>query len=265
MKKGKIAGMIAVSLISAIMLTGCIDAMPNMTDEQEDMIAEYAAGLLLKYSPNYDYRLVSDRDLEQALIDEQNAMLLAEQAAQEQSEMQTDEGSSEENTTEESNMTENEEEISENEETSEETKKELSADANLAAELGIEDVSIKYLSCEAYSTYPVENDGFSVSAAKGKKILVLYFDVVNLKDEDVNYDFNDYTFKGKVKINDGRQNPILTTMLVDDITSYIGRMSAGESIQLVATAEISEEIADSIDTVELQLSGNGNSCSVNLE
>ena len=64
MKKIKILGLLAMS---AVMLTGCVDAMPDMTTEQSDIVAEYAAGLLLKYSPNYNYRLVSDEELSSAI------------------------------------------------------------------------------------------------------------------------------------------------------------------------------------------------------
>ena len=60
MKKGKVLGLIA---LSAILLTGCVDAMPELTAEQSDIIAEYAAGLLLKYSPRYQYRIVSEEEL----------------------------------------------------------------------------------------------------------------------------------------------------------------------------------------------------------
>ena len=67
MKKIKILGLLAMS---AVMLTGCVDAMPDMTTEQSDIVAEYAAGLLLKYSPNYNYRLVSDEELAAALAQE---------------------------------------------------------------------------------------------------------------------------------------------------------------------------------------------------
>ena len=68
MKKGKVLGLIA---LSAMLLTGCVDAMPELTAEQSDIIAEYAAGLLLKYSPRYEYRIVSEEELAAAIADRQ--------------------------------------------------------------------------------------------------------------------------------------------------------------------------------------------------
>ena len=60
MKKGKVLGLLAMS---AVLLTGCVDSMPELTDEQSDIIAEYAAGLLLKYSPNYNYKIASEEEV----------------------------------------------------------------------------------------------------------------------------------------------------------------------------------------------------------
>ena len=59
MKKGKLIGMVA---IAAGLLTGCVDQMPEMTEEQSALIAEYAADMLLKYSPNYVYK-IADEDV----------------------------------------------------------------------------------------------------------------------------------------------------------------------------------------------------------
>lgn len=72
-----------------------------------------------------------------------------------------------------------------------------------------------------------------MSAANGKKLLIVYFDVENTTDEDMQVDFNEYNIKGKVKVNDERASSVLNTMLVDDMISYIGQISAGETLQLV--------------------------------
>ena len=60
MKKGKIIG---ITVMVASLLTGCVDAMPDLTEEQSALIAEYAADMLLKYSPNYNYRIEDEEAL----------------------------------------------------------------------------------------------------------------------------------------------------------------------------------------------------------
>ena len=64
MKKGNVLGILAMS---AILLTGCVDSMPELTAEQSEIIAEYAAGLLLKYSPNYNYKIASEEEVAAAM------------------------------------------------------------------------------------------------------------------------------------------------------------------------------------------------------
>ena len=68
MKKGKVIGLLAMS---AALLTGCVDHMPELTAEQSDIIAEYAAGLLLKYSSNYSYKIVSEEEVAAAMAGRQ--------------------------------------------------------------------------------------------------------------------------------------------------------------------------------------------------
>ena len=121
-------------------------------------------------------------------------------------------------------------------------------------------MSVRYQSYEVYDTYPKENSGFSLSAANGKKLLIVYFDVENTTDEDMQVDFNEYNIKGKVKVNDERASSVLNTMLVD-----IGQISAGETLQLVFATEVSEEAANEIESIKLDISGNGNSVSIPLK
>ncbi len=46
-------------LVSAAALSGCM-GVKDLSEEKEDMIAEYAAGVLLQYSDQYDRRLITE-------------------------------------------------------------------------------------------------------------------------------------------------------------------------------------------------------------
>lgn len=63
MKRNRI-GMLLALVASAGLLCGCMD-MQNLTEDEEDMIAEYSAGVLLRYSDRYDLRLVTSDQEEQ--------------------------------------------------------------------------------------------------------------------------------------------------------------------------------------------------------
>lgn len=55
--------LLAVMLFSMTALYGCMD-VKNMTEEEADMVAEYSAGVLLRYSDTYPWRLVTQEQAE---------------------------------------------------------------------------------------------------------------------------------------------------------------------------------------------------------
>ncbi len=60
-------------VLSVVTLTGCGN-MPDVTERENDLIAEYAAGVLLRYSEDYELRLMSE---EQAKESEEEQMMSA--------------------------------------------------------------------------------------------------------------------------------------------------------------------------------------------
>ena len=53
----------AVLAVSVLSLTGCAD-IKNLSEEQENEIVEYAAGVLLQNSDKYPYRLIAKEEKE---------------------------------------------------------------------------------------------------------------------------------------------------------------------------------------------------------
>jgi uncharacterized protein YceK len=53
----KRTGIFLCSVAAAVLMTGC-GAMPDLTQEETDLISEYAVGVLLKYDANNSSRLV---------------------------------------------------------------------------------------------------------------------------------------------------------------------------------------------------------------
>ena len=49
---------LATGLILAAAVTGCGNSIPEMTGEQQELVVEYAADVLVKHSKNYDGKLV---------------------------------------------------------------------------------------------------------------------------------------------------------------------------------------------------------------
>ncbi|EOS37161.1 hypothetical protein C804_00095 [Lachnospiraceae bacterium A4] len=254
MKKGKVLGLFAMS---ATLLTGCIDAMPELTAEQSDIITEYAAGLLLKYSPNYNYRIADEEEVLAAMAARQEAAEAESETAAE-TEPETDSAQPEEETNQNTSSTETE--------TEPETEQiQFVADLDFAAELGIDDLIIRYQSFEVCSAYPGDNTGFSVDAAQGKKLLVMHFDLEGLPEEDIDCNLFDYELKMRVNINDSGSVPVLSTLIPNDLGTYMDIVPAGEIVDVVAVAEIDDMTAEEIQTLTLYAASNSQSCAVKLK
>ncbi len=252
MKKGKVLGLIA---LSAMLLTGCVDAMPELTAEQSDVIAEYAAGLLLKYSPRYEYRIVSEEELAAAIANRQEGSESELEPTTQTEQVQ----SPEENVSEASS-----EDVPAGQE-EESAQVQPAEDIDFAAELGIDDLIIRYQSFEVCSSYPQDSTGYSVDAARDKKLLILHFDLEGLPEEDVDCNFFDRDLKLRVNINDSISASALNAMLSNNLITYIDVVKAGETVDVVAVVEINDMTEADIQSMVLQASINGNTCTAKLK
>lgn len=255
MKKSKILGLLA---ISTVMLTGCVDAMPDMTAEQSDLVAEYAAGLLLKYSPNYDYRLVSDEELAEALAQ-------VTEADEAETDTEKEEPASGETVQDEEKPAQEETETALQTEQTEMAF--ADADADLAVVLGLDEgLLLHYQSFEICDSYPQEASGFSgVDAGEGKKLLVLHFDLENSTDGKVDCQLADVSLKLRITVNQSLSTGTMDLqMLPDDMVSFSGSMEAGEKADVTAVAEIEDMSDEDVESLTIQMSSLNGSCNVKV-
>lgn len=242
MKKGKLIGVI---VITAGLLTGCIDNMPDMTEEQSALIAEYAADIMLKYSSNYNYRIADEEDL---IEEEVTQEVITEEV--EETEEATQEPVSEENS-------------HENEET-EETKAESETNSSIqsakevdyAEIFAVGDVKIRYDSMEICSEYPVgeKGSGFSVNAGSGNSLIVLHMTIENTSNADITCDLFEKDFDISISVNKGNYKKVSSTLLVNDFTTYIEEIPAGETKDVVIVAEVQEITEEKITSCILRIS-----------
>lgn len=247
MKKGKIIGVLA---ISACMLTGCIDSMPDMTEEQSELVAEYAADMLLKYSPNYHYRIADEEEVASAEAEMETSQ--EEETTQEESQPSQD-----------LSQTGMGETVSVDAEASVED----GAEYDLAAFFGMDQFSIMYASCEVTDAYPNAESGvgFSVTAPQGYNLLVLHFDVENLGEEAAQCDLFDQISKVTVNVNDAGYVQALSTLLTNDLTTYMEDIPAGEVADAVVAVPVEQTDLDEIQTAVMQITTQDSVVNISLE
>ena len=226
-------------VVCTLALNGCADAMPDLTEEQQDVIAEYSAQQLLKYCSYYDSGIDTKALQEEEMESETDSEAETEQA--------------EDQTSEEPQNTSSD--INETQEDGTQAVEVLDASqADLAELLQQDEFEITYAKCEFDTSYPQdENAFFSLDAPEGKQFLVLFFDVQNLSSDEASFDILNSDIKFKMNLNDTGFKSNLSTLLLDDLSTYDDQFAANETKQAVLILQIKSDEADSADSIILQI------------
>lgn len=237
MKKKTIVTTICIG--SLFLSAGCGATLPELTEDQEEAIVEYAADVVMRYTRNYDSKLV---DL--SLYEEET------QPEETQEAPPTEETSPQTPDTPVVDISEEEPE------------------GDIAQVLLPEGVTLSFTGSRAVDTYPdgdSANPYFAMDASAGNKMLVLEFLLSNTTGETREIDLYSMAPRFTLLINDTEKVPVLATMLLDDLSTYMGSLEAGEEVKLVLIAEVDESLAESITALRLSVSAGGNSVVMPLQ
>lgn len=245
MQKNRHAGIcciLAVALMS-IMLTGC-EMMPELqtTEEQNELIAEYVAGVLLKYNKGHAagitkiYEEVTEEEPEA-----EDSLAPAKTEAPDTAEAQTESLPVPETV---------------------EIKKDLSE------AIGTNGVQVQYKSYELCAEYPGSDSSemyFSLQAAPGRTLLIAHFELSNQTGEDIECDILHTGTLFRLYVNGERRINEQATILMNDMKQFSKTMHPGESEDAVLVFELDEELAASISSLDLIVSDGTEEIKYNLQ
>lgn len=245
--KRKAVKTMAAFCAAALFCTGCGNKIPDMTQEQAQEIGEYAAGLLLRYDANYRSRLVDLAMYEAA----------AEQKPEEITPVsQEPEGGMP--------PVADTPVISIGEGTNGAVAQASSIEQNLGLPDGI---AITYKGARIADSYPDtgESDIFALDAVEGKKLLVLDFMIGNQSQMDQPLDLLSINAVFNITVNGSYQRRALTTMLEDDLSSFMGTLSAGEEKNVVLIFDIAQDTASEINSIKLDIKNGATTSTIQLQ
>lgn len=207
-------------MAAALLMTGC-GAMPNLTQDETELISEYAVGVLLKYDTAHGRRLVDTSGYE--LVTEEPAPEEpVEEPIQEEPEPEIEEPVVVD--------------VSQDEEETQPTA------SSVEQYYGIPNIMITYQGCETADSYPPAGEGdtlfFSMDATQGQQLLVLKFIAQNLTEEDQTMNMLGYGATFRVSVNGQPSKGALATMLVNDMQTYNSVIPASSSVELVSIVEV---------------------------
>ncbi len=243
MKKKK--GLVFLTVLSMVLgFTACGEnAIPDMTEDQMQAVGEYAALIMMRHDANHKSRLV---DL--SLLEEKKPKPADTEDSEESEEQAEPEG------------------MKPTEDTPIENEAGQSV-YSMEETLGLaEGLTLTYSEQEFCDQYPSEegNDFFAVSASEGKKLLVLKFMLANTGAQDAEADILSSEAVFKVTVNGDYTRKAMTTMLLDDLPTYVGTVSVGESQKLAVVIEVEEERLEDISSIVLNLNCGEKSCTASL-
>lgn len=247
LKEKRVISIITVCIM--LMLTGCGDPMPDLSAEDSALVAEYAAGILLKHNKNYSGKIVND--------DVIAAQLLQEKEFEENTEKYR-------RTIEKSTETEEQESA-----TADSRHKSNMTMEELSQFLGITPVNLAYDGYVICDSYPDESSPEDVivafTAPPGRKLCILKFTLTNQSGEDAVVNIFDARYKFSVIINESRIEQVQATYALEDLAVYKDSILAGESREAVLILDLSAETAAGIGSLALSVNGSEGSAKIALQ
>lgn len=226
MKKNKIRELF-LGLAGMFFLTGCGTQAYLLTENEENVIVNYAAHTVSKHNSYQENGLTS--------------IPLTEDETE-----QSDDSTLE--NTEQSEMTPEEETFT------------------LDDVYGEYGVSVSYTGDALASNY-TESDVFDVSASAGKQYLILNFDVTNPSEGDITVDLLSSAMSYKVNYTDENSESAeangYTTIMTTDLSVYEETFAAGETKQAVLLFEIPDSVSE-VTNIELSVTKNDTNYKIKL-
>lgn len=230
------------AVLLAMGMCGCAMATQvDLTEEQSKLVAEYAAGLLRKYDQN----TTSLQTFTEETLREEPEEEVVEEEVQEEEPQE--------------------------EETSEPDVEELMDDYtepiddavpeapvyeysdSIADAVGVDGFDIQYTDYEVCDSYPKSEEGswsISMSARRGRKLVVLHFNITNMQNEEAECDILHAGKSYRLFLNDNRINEQVTVLL-NSLSQYSDTIPAGVSEDTILIFEAPSEEAESIETMDL--------------
>lgn len=241
MKKIKI---LLCGLSIACILTGCGQTV-ELTEEENEIITEYAVGLLLKYDKYYSNHLVDLADYEE--------------------ETETAEPEPEEVLPEESPDTE--EDVIADTPVVDMAEEEQQA-STIEEFYNIEGIAFQYAGYELRDEYPEiaedsETLAFAMEATDGMKLLVLKFQAVSQNGVETELNMMNYGTKVRVSVNGESPKSALSTMLLNDLQTFHGSVGPEGPVELAAVIEVPD--GTNVESLSIVLRSDSDSATLTLQ
>ena len=107
-------------------------------------------------------------------------------------------------------------------------------------------------------------DYFALNAAKGNNLIIMKFVIKNNTNENLDIDISKISPEYIVTVNNSSSIKAMSTILLNDLSSYKTSLAGRESKNVVLIFEAAASILSSVDSIDLAVKVNGNSSYIEL-
>lgn len=243
-KRIKPVVMVCLLCIGMVALTGC-DSL-DYTTEQEDVIANYAANILLRHDKNYKSDYISEED---TTSKEEDTKVTEEETTAVDNSVNGD-GKSDGNN-------------------SDTNVGNVSSAEDVTGALHLPDgVTAQYVDYDIVDQYPDDSstDIFVMKAVANSKLLVVKFNITNTTSQDISINIMSSVQKFKGIVNDAKKYNAQLTLLLDALNTYEGTLKAGTSQTLILVYQTQLDEKDDVKSLSVELTDiSGNESVLNLK
>ena len=229
--------MSAVLAGAIVSLAGCSEL--EYTEEQKDMIADYAAAVVLKHDVNYKNNYIETSEP----VTETESMTFGEDTTTSQGDMNTPSGGSSVET--------------------------VATAEQLTQALSINGLSAEYSDYYVTDVYPFENQDsalFVMKAVENSKLLVVKFKISNPSGQDIAVNMMAGGRRYRGVVNDTVKVNAQLSLLLDALNTFDGTIPAGTSQEFVLVYQIQTETKEEIKSLVIDIADeNGNSTKIKLK
>lgn len=218
--------LLAGLLVSLLGLTGCTSVIP-LTEDEENMIAEYLAGVVLYDQDTYTEALVppSPTPIPTAIP---TATPTPTQSPETTKDPSNDSAQDSNN------------DISPNKQ----------ANADFVEVMGMSDIKVEYTGYDIKEAFT--EDSFHLQASEGNKLFVIKFDVTNTSEKDKGFSLGDLDINYILDINTELNIKPLLTLKENDLRYIDTKVKSGEKIETLLMFEVKK--GSKINTANLIIS-----------
>lgn len=248
--------LIVCSLFAMVVCFSGCEQVIELTENENYLVAEYAAELLLKYDrkdhTKYDPDSIETETTEAIVTEE----IATESTATATTETPEQEAETTEATTADSTLNITEADASVEEDVTEDVSATVDADFDIAAFLGEDRMSVRYAYYMVVDSYPsYDQDGMfiEIQAPEGYKLLVLKFDLENKTNEPQSIDLYSKDVDYHLIVDNSKSSKQMLTILIDDLYTYEKTIDASSREEAVLLYTVSDSVASSFQDLKLKV------------